>query len=63
MEKKDIEQCHKAIETNSNDLALQPSHNGELISFTGLDPALAAKIELLNNVYVPDGMINRSEAS
>ena len=33
-----------------NDVELHESHDGELISFDSIDPALAAKLHLLNDV-------------
>lgn len=50
MEKDESKQEAKDASAGSDELAIQPSHDGELISFEGLDPALAAKVRLVNDV-------------
>lgn len=54
MEKYDDEKVETTVHTRSNDNVASEGNDGELITLSGIDPALAAKVEMLNDVSTLD---------
>ena len=57
MGKDEPKQSISGREAGEDALARHPSHVGELISLDGVDPALGAKVRLVNDVPSPGGEV------